>query len=178
MKKLLLPTSVLAMLLVAVAFVSCKGGSSANPQTVAASFMDALKAKDFDGAAKFATAESKSALEMMKSALAMAESFGKKGEELDFDKDMKGKKVTYSEPKITGDNATVSLLVDGVEQMPMSLKKESGAWKVAFDKSTIMKQAASKMKDANMDLSGAADSLTKGMEKLAPAMDSLSKLMK
>ncbi len=166
-----------------VALVGCKGGSSGDPKSVAIAFMDEIKAKDFDGAAQYATKDSKSALEMMKSAMKMAEAFGGKGDDMDFDKEWKGKKVEYSEAKITGDNATVSLMVDGKEQMPISLKKEDGSWKVAFDKNTLMKTGADKMKENGEDmpkmedLNGMTDSIKKAMEQVGPAMDSLKKAM-
>lgn len=178
MKKLI--WSMAAATLMLTALVSCKGGSG-DPKSVAESFMDAIKKKDFDGAAKYATKDSKSALEMMKSAMKMAEAFGGKSEDMDIDKEWKGKKVTYGEPKIEGDNATVSLMVDGKEEMPISLKKEDGSWKVAFDKNTLMKSNADKMKDSTddtmKDLNISADSLKKAMEEVGPAMDSVKKMM-
>jgi len=180
MKKLVLSMSAAAFMLVAL--VSCKGGGS-DPKSVAIAFMDAIKSKDFDGAAKYATKDSKAALDMMKSAMKMAEAFGGKGGDMDIDKEWKGKKVEYSEPKIEGDNATVSLMVDGKEQMPISLKKEDGGWKVAFDKNTLMKQGVDKVKESTEDmpkmedLNGMTDSLKKAMEEAGPALDSLKKVM-
>ncbi|MEO7312686.1 MAG: hypothetical protein ABIX01_20035 [Chitinophagaceae bacterium] len=184
MKKLFL--SIAAATFVMVAMVGCKGAAG-DPKSVAMEFMDKLKSKDFDGAAKYATKESKSALDMMKSAMKMAEAFGGKGDDMDFDKEWKGKKVEYTEPKIEGDNATVSLMADGKEQMPISLKKEDGSWKVAFDKNTLMKTGADKMKesgkdmpdlnDAMKDITSGADSIKKAMEQAGPALDSLKKAM-
>ncbi len=181
MKKLFLTMTAATCMLVAL--VGCKGGGSGDPKSVAMAFMDKIKAKDFDGAAQYATKDSKSALDMMKSAMKMAEAFGGKGEDMDFDKEWKDKKVTYSEPKIEGENATVSLMADGKEQMPISLKKEDGGWKVAFDKNTLMKTGADKMKENGEDmpkmedLNGMTDSIKKAMEEVGPAMDSIKKVM-
>ena len=180
MKKLFLSMTAATFLLVAL--MGCKGGSGSDPKSVAMAFMDEIKKKDFDGAAKYATKDSKSALEMMKSAMKMAEAFGGKGDDMDFDKEWKGKKVEYTEAKIDGDNATVSLMVDGKEQMPISLKKEDG-WKVAFDKSTLMKTGTDKMKEGDKDmpdmddLNGMTDSLKQIMKDAGNTMDSVNKVL-
>ncbi len=183
MKKLFLMMTAATFMLAAL--VGCKGGGSGDPKDVAKSFFDKLREKDFDGAAKFATKDSKIALDMIKNLSNMAKTFGKgeNNEDMDFDKEWKNKKVTYSEPKIEGGNATVSLMADGKEQMPISLKKEDGSWKVAFDKNTLMKTSTDKMKEGGEDmpkmedLNGMTDSIKKAMEEVAPAMDSLKKAM-
>lgn len=173
MKKVLL--SVTAATFMLIALVGCKGGAANDPKSVAIAFMDAVKAKDFDGAAKYATKDSKSALDMMKSAVKMAEAFGGKSDDMDFDKEWKGKKVEYSEPKIEGDNATLSLMVDGKEQMPISLKKEEGNWKVAFDKSTLMKTGTDKM---NMnDINNSMKNIDNMGDSIQNALNDASKMM-
>jgi len=186
MKKVIF--SMVAATLMLVTMVGCKGGSS-DPKAVAIAFIDKLKEKDFDGAAKYATKESKSALDMMKSAMKMAEAFGGgKGEDMDFDKEWKGKKVEFTEPKIEGDVATVSLMADGKEQMPIKLKKEDGAWKVAFDKNTLMQQGKDKMGEMknqdipSMDsalnnLNGMGDSIKNALDKAGKSIDSAKKIM-
>lgn len=164
---------------IVIALVGCKGGAN-DPKSVAIAFMDAMKAKDFDGAAKYATKDSKSALEMMKSAAKMAEAFGGgKSEDMDFDKDWKGKKVEYTEPKIDGDNATLSLMADGKEQMPISLKKEEGKWKVAFDKNTLMKTGMDKMKGDNsmQDMNNSMKNLDGMNDSIKNALNDASKMM-
>ena len=167
MKKLLLSMAAAGFMLIAL--VGCKGGSN-DPKAVAQSFMDAITKKDFDGAAKFATEDSKSALEMLKSVMKMGEAFGGKGDDMDFAKAWKGKKVTYSDAKIEGDNATVSLMVDGKEEMPISLKKGKDGWKVAFDKNTLMKTGTDKLnevKDQNMP---AIDSTLQNLDQLQDSL--------
>ena len=43
------------------------------------------------------------------------------------------------------------------ESMTINLKKESGAWKVAFDKSSMMQQGMDKMKEKGMDMDKSND---------------------
>ena len=162
------------LLISVLAFTSCKTASN-DPKAVAQAFMEAITNKDFDGAAKYATKESQSALEMIKSAMKMAESFGTK-EDVDIMKDTKGKKITYSDAKMDGDErATVSVMADGKEQMPLTLKKEEGAWKVAFDKSTIMNNERSKTMDDTKPMLQEADSV---ISNLGTMNDSISDALK
>ena len=170
-----------------LALASCKTGSN-DPKGVAQAFMEAIINKDFDGAAKYATKESQSALEMIKSAMKMAESFGSK-EDIDIMKDTRGKKITYSDAKMDGaEKATVSVMADGKEQMPLTLKKEDGAWKVAFDKSTIMNNERAKAPDDTKpmldqadsvigNLGTMSDSINDALNEAKHALDSLRKEM-
>lgn len=189
MKKAFL--SLAAAAFITVAIIGCKGGTGSDPKATAAAFMDAMKNKDWDGAEKLGTKDTKTFLETLKSMMSMAESMGKKNDDMSFDKDWKGKTVTYSDAKIDGDNATVTMLADGKEQMPISLKKEDGSWKVAFDKATLMKQATDKMGDIknsgemqsadstlqNMDIKGMQDSVTKAMGNVNKAMGDVNKTL-
>lgn len=53
-------------------FISCKGKdavSGGDPKTVLLAFFDSMSKKDFEGAAKLATKESKSTMDMMKKAM-------------------------------------------------------------------------------------------------------------
>jgi hypothetical protein len=151
--------SVLVTLLFTVLIITACKTASSDPKGVAQAFMEALMKKDFDGAARYATKESQSALEIIKSAVKMAESFGNK-EDIDIMKEARGKKITYSDAKMDGtERATVSVLADGKEQMPLTLKKEEGAWKVAFDKSTIMNNERSKVTDDTKPMLQQADSV-------------------
>ncbi len=187
MKKTFL--SLAAAAFITVAMIGCKSAGS-DPKATAIAFMDAMKNKDWDGAEKLGTKDTKSFLETLKSMMSMAESMGKKNDDMSFDKDWKGKTVTYSDAKIDGDNATVSMMVDGKEQMPISLKKEDGAWKVAFDKTTLMKQATDKMGDIknntnqnvdsalqNIDVKGMQDSINKAMGNVNKAMGDANKIL-
>lgn len=176
-----------AILFTTLALASCKTTSN-DPKQVAQAFMEAIMNKDFDGAAKYATKESQSALEMIKSAMKMAESFGSK-EDIDIMKDAKGKKITYSDAKMDGtEKASVLVMADGKEQMPLTLKKEEGAWKVAFDKSTIMNNERSKTMDDTKpmlqqadsvinNLGTMSDSINDALNEARQALDSLKKEM-
>lgn len=136
--------SMAAAILMLTALVSCKGDADA-PKAAAASFMKALMSKDIDGAAQFATKDSKPSLDNLKDVMTMANG---KMKELGFDKEWKNVKVTYGEPKIEGDDAKVSMLVDGKEEMSISLRKENGSWKVAMDK-TFQSYLASIVQNAD-----------------------------
>jgi len=180
MKKLFL--MMCAASFMTAALVGCGGANSGDPKSVAMAFIDKIKVQDFDGAAKYATKDSKSALDMMKSAMSMAKMFDKDGKsgDMDFDKEWKGKKVEYTEPKIDGDNATVSLMADGKEQMPISLKKEDVEWKVAFDKNTLMKTGTDKMNESNEEMpnmNDMTDSLKQIMKDAGNTMDSVNKVL-
>ncbi len=124
----------------AITFTGCKGGvNKSDPKAVLSAFFERLAKKDLDGAAKLATKDSKSTLDMMKKALEM--------EAKQKDKDVKTedpteefKNIEYGEPKINGDEASVpakSPKNDSFFDFP--LKKEDGAWKVDFSMSTLMK---------------------------------------
>ena len=186
MKKMCLPLA--ATLFTMLAITSCKTAAN-DPKAVAQAFMESIMKKDFDGAAKYATKESQSALEMIKSAMKMAESFGTK-EDIDIMKDVKNKKITYADAKLDGtDRATVQVLADGKEQMPLTLKKEDGAWKVAFDKSTLMNTERSNMQNDTKpalqqadsvinNLGTVSDSINDQLKEAQKSLDSLSKALK
>jgi hypothetical protein len=59
--------------------------------------------------------------------------------------EMAKQKITYSDPVINGDEATLSVTVDNNEKTDFRLKKEDGQWKVAFDKNSLMKTGMEKM---------------------------------
>jgi hypothetical protein len=116
---------------------SCKTTPD-NPKAVAQAFLDAIMQKQFDEAGKYATKESQPAMEMLKSAERAYKQFGR-SDEFDIAKELRNKKVELTEPQMDGENrATVSVMADGQEKMPLILVKEQKQWKVAFDKATIM----------------------------------------
>ena len=66
--------SLLALAAIAIVFASCGNkASSSDPKVVLKEFFERLSKKDIDGAAKLATKDSKSTLDMMKKGLDMAE---------------------------------------------------------------------------------------------------------
>lgn len=149
-------------------FAGC-GGSGGDPKATLSAFFDALSKKDIAGARKLATTDSKQMLDMMETGLKM----DKGNAETDkYDKS----RMEIGEPKIDGDRATVAVKdkKEG-ESVNFTLKKESGAWKVAFDKASIMQMAADKMQEKGMSL----DSLKKPMEELQKInMDSVKEAIK
>ncbi len=153
MKKMIVPVFIIAS---AIFFAGC-GGSAGDPKATLVSFFDALGKKDIEGAKKLATAESQSMLGMMEMAMKMD-----KGENKDMDKFDKSK-MEIGDVKIDGDKATVPVKEkESGELTNFTLKKEEGKWKVAFDKSTIMEMATSKMKEHGVD----TDSLKNAAEEL------------
>jgi Domain of unknown function (DUF4878) len=170
MKKMLLAVTVTASLL----FVSCNAGGG-DPKTVLIAFFDALSKKDIAGAKKLATKESESMIAMMEMGMNMAKDA--KNEDMEkFDK----ARMEFGETKIEGDKATVAVKDKNTgESTNFILKKESGNWKVAFDKASMMQMGTDKMKEKGMDSDAMMDSINSGVDKLKDMnMDSLGDKMK
>lgn len=139
MKSLIISKTGIVLLLWGCMFLfsSCKQVKD-EPKSVAQFFVEAIVKEDFEEASKYATKDSQSALEMLKSAKEAYKRFGKE-EEFDIAREFKGKKIEYSEPQIQGeDRAIVNVLADGKEKLPLILVRENDSWKIAFDKATIM----------------------------------------
>jgi len=170
MKKMLVAVAVTVSLL----FVSCSSGGG-DPKTVLMAFFDAMSKKDIAGAKKLATKESEQMFSLMEMGMNMAKD-AKNDEMEKFDK----AKMEFGETKIDGDKATVAVKdKSSGESTNFILKKESGNWKVAFDKATMMQMGAEKMKEKGMDGNAAMDSLNNGLDKLKDMnMDSLTDKMK
>lgn len=134
MKKTLLPLLAIVML----ALAACSGGSG-DPKAVAKKFFEAFKTMDIDEAAKYATKDSKQMLDMMK----MGMSFAPINKD-SLKQEIAKQKIEYGDAVINGDEATISVTVDGKDKTDFKLKKEEGAWKVAFDKNTLMKTGMEK----------------------------------
>ena len=179
MRKKFFVLSILGSLL----FMNSCRNSAGDPKGVLLSFFDALGKKDIEGARKFATAESKSMLDMIDMGLKAA----KDNKDMDkFDKS----KMEFGEAKIDGDKAIVPVKEKSSGELTnFSLKKENGAWKVAFDKSSMMEMAMDKMKEkggAGLDSlkKGAdeikdmnVDSVKEAFDKSAKTLDSVDKLL-
>jgi Domain of unknown function (DUF4878) len=157
MKKMLFAVAVTTSLLI----VSCNSGGG-DPKSVLISFFDALSKKDFTTAKKLATKDSEAMFSLMEMGMNAAKDA--KTEEKDkFDKS----KMEFGESKIEGDKATVAVKdKSSGESTNFILKKEGGAWKVAFDKASMMQMGAEKMKEKGMDGAAAMDSLNSGLDKL------------
>jgi len=130
--------------------------TSSDPKATLAAFFDAMSKKDIAAARKLSTEDSKSMLDLMETGLKMS----KDNEDTEkFDKS----KMEIGEPKIDGDKARVPIKdKKSGEMVNFTLKKESGAWKVAFDKASIMEMATDKMQEKGISI----DSLKQSVEEL------------
>ncbi len=168
MKKLLMAVAILTTVFIVE---SCQPGAGAggDPKNTLLAFFDALGKKDIEGAKKLATTDSKSMLDMIQMAMNSAKE--SPGDDMDkFDK----MRMEFGDATIQGDKATVPVKdKKSGEMTSFTLKKESGAWKVAFDKSTMMEMGMNKMKEKNP---AALDSLKSHLGDLKNgSLDSLSK---
>lgn len=169
MKKLLLSLTLISIIIIIIP--SCTGSSnSGNPKNTLLTFFELLSKKDIEGARKYATADSKSLLNLMETALKLENGAAKTNQ---FDKS----KMEIGNATINGDVATVPVKEIGSgESVDFTLKKEEGAWKVAFDMGTLMQIGMQKMKEKNP---AQADSLIKGMAAMKNVnLDSLQGLLK
>ena len=164
MKKFILSTVVLAT---AILF-SCNNMGSGDPKAVLAQFIDALAKKDIATARKLSTTESKSMLDLMEMGM-------KSGEGKDLEKYDKSN-MEFGQAKIEGDKATVPVKEKtSGETVNYTLKKESGSWKVAFDKSSLMTMGMDKINEKGIN---PMDSLQRGMDELKKInLDSLKQGM-
>lgn len=161
----------LAVLVVSTSLMfSCKSGSG-DPKMVLSSFIEALAKKDITAARKFATTDSKTMLDMME--------MGMKNEKSTDSKKYDMTNMEFGDAKIEGDRATVPVKdKKSGESINYALKKENGDWKVAFDKASLMGTVTDKLNEKGMDMKGAMDSLSKGMEQMKDIdMDSLKNSM-
>ena len=153
MKKLLIGAVVLSSLFIA----GCNSVDKSDPKAVLISFFDALTKKDISAARKLATTESKSMLDMMEMGMKMG---GDKKDDGKYDKE----KMEFGDAKIDGDKATIAVKdKNSSETTNFTLKKESGSWKVAFDKSSMMNMGMDKIKDKGMDVDS---TINKGIDKI------------
>jgi hypothetical protein len=174
---------------VMLTMVACKSGpSSSDPKATLVSFFKALSKKDLKGAKVYATKESESMFSMMEMGMQMAEKMKTK-ETDDEMKKFDEANIQMGDAKIDGDRATVAVTEKGSgETTDFVLKKEDGAWKVAFDKATMAEMAGKKMQQEGQDVSIDSlnnalqqvntDSLKAKMEESMKVIDSMSKSMK
>ncbi len=170
MKKIFMAAAVITTVLI----TGCNSGGG-DPKTVLMAFFDALGKKDITAAKKLATKESEQMFSLMEMGMNMAKD-SKDNEMEKFDK----AKMDFGEAKIEGDKATVPVKEKSSgESTNFILKKESGSWKVAFDKATMMQMGAEKMKEKGMDGAAVMDSVNSGLDKLKNMnTDSLANQMK
>jgi nitrogen fixation protein FixH len=166
MKKMFLPLVAVAMLVLA----ACSSTGGGDPKSVAKSFFEALRMMNMDEAAKYATKDSKGMLDMMKMGMTMAPV-----NQDSLKEEVAKQKVEFGEPIINGNEATITVTVDGKDKTDFKLKKEEGQWKVAFDKNTLMKTGMEKIKEG-----GASEQELQEAEKAMEMLnsDSLKDAMK
>lgn len=142
---------------------SCKNAGGGDPKLVLSEFFDALAKKDLSKARTLATAESKQMLDLMEMGLK-----AEKNEDLaKYDRS----KMEFGESKIDGDKATVAVKeLSSGETVNYPLKKEGGAWKVAFDKSSLMTIGMDKMNEKGIN---PLDSMSKGIEEVQKGLDEM-----
>ncbi len=181
MKKLIL--SICAALIIIA--VGCKSGpSSSDPKATLLAFFEAMSKKDIQGAKKYATKESESMFSMMEMGMKMAEKNKDAAEDDEF-KNFDKANMEFGEAKIDGDKATVPVTNKKEnETTNFILKKEGGAWKVAFDKASLAEMAGEKMKEKGMDDAATelnnmnSDTLQNAIKEGMNAVDSLKDAMK
>jgi hypothetical protein len=140
-----------------------------DPRTVTKHFFEAFKEMNTDEAAKYATRSSKTILDLVKVGLSFKEGIADSVKAQLSKHDFK-----YGEAVINGDDATVTVSVDGKEKSKISLKKEDGLWKVAFDFNAITSYGFEKMEQHGSspeDLEAAKNALKNAH------LDSLSKVL-
>lgn len=163
MKRVLLFSFFLATLITG----GCKNDNK-DPKIVLGQFFDALAKNDMVTARKLSTADSKSMLDLME--------MGMKTETKETEKYDKTK-MEFGEATIDGDKAIVPVKErTSGETMNYTLKKEEGAWKVAFDKTSIMNMGMDKMKDEGGNISDSLENIMDELKKVD--IDSLQKSMR
>jgi len=182
MKKVM--NSIFAVAVTALIITGCKGkdGVADNPKAVLVAFFERMAKKDLEGAAKLATKDSKSTMDMMKKAMDMAEKM-KGTEKTEEDPAEDFKNMVVGDAKIDGSNATVSVTNKKKnETVDFPLKKEDGSWKVDFSMGTLMKMGMDKAKEDGTEINPEdidkmkdfnIDSLKKGFETIDSALKSM-----
>lgn len=146
--------------------VGCKSSSSNDPRQVLKNFIEALGKKDVEGAKKYATKDSEAMLGMIQMGMSMDSTSTK-------DKTYDKNNMEFGDAKIEGDKATVSVKdKSSGELLNYTLLKEGGAWKVAFDKATMMKMGTDKMKEKGMDM----NDINQGMDSASKMLENFNKL--
>jgi len=161
MKKIILS----AATILAFGIIACNSNSS-DPKGVLMSFMDALMKKDIEAAKKYATKDSEAMLGMVQMGMSMAP---KDQKDTTYDKS----NMEFGDAKIEGDKATVPVKdKKSGETTNYTLKKEGGAWKVAFDKATMTQMSTDKMKEKGMDM----NDMNSGMDSASKMLEQMNRV--
>lgn len=177
MRKALLIFSLLAI--VTAFMTSCSPAASGDPKVVLKTFAERIAKKDFNGAAKLATANSKSTIEMVKMGMEMAEKMKSRLPENDPIAQLN--QAEFSEAKINGNTAIVTLTNKVNKDQPpvdFTLVKENGAWKVDFSMAALtnMGRQQIKQRDGDINLDSLAQNLRpEDLENATKMADSIMK---
>ncbi len=143
-----------------------------DPKVAAKSFFEAFVAQDYNKAAKFATKDSKTLLDLLKSMEEL-------GNPMDLFPVAASKenleKIVYGDPVIDGDAATVAMTFES-ETQTIKLLKEEGAWKVALDKDMLKERLSEKEVGTLNEINGSLEDAAREIESLSS--DSLSEKIK
>jgi hypothetical protein len=167
MKKIIVSALIASILISA----GCKSGGG-DPKVALMNFFVALAKKDFTTVKKYTTKDSEGMISMMQ--MGMQNMGDKPNGMINYQKE----NIELGAAVIDGDKATVPVKdKKSGETTEFTLKKESGDWKVAFDKSTLMEMAQKKMKEHGMGrmLNGMNDSLESINNRSLQNIDSVSK---
>ena len=167
MKKLIVSALIASILILG----GCKSGGG-DPKIVLIKFFDAISKKNIDEAKKYVTKESEGMMSMMQ--MGMQNMGDKSNEMTNYQKE----NIELGTAVIDGDKAIVPVKdKKSGETTDFTLKKESGDWKVAFDKSTLMEMAQKKMKEHGIGgmHNGMNDSLGSINNRSLQNIDSVSK---
>ena len=142
------------ILFVLTAFtVACSGckSTSGDPKTVLNHFFDALARQDVNEAKKYVTRDSEGMIGMVEIDMKNMQDSNSNGI-------YKKENRIIGDPVITGDSATIPVKdKNSGEETDFVLKKESGDWKVAFDKTTLMEMMQKKMKHGMREMESTSD---------------------
>ncbi|MBS1927371.1 MAG: DUF4878 domain-containing protein [Chitinophagaceae bacterium] len=148
-----------AFALGAILYVGCKSQAE-DPKSVLVQFFEALGKKDIAKAKTLATKDSESMISMIEMGMNMA----KDKEEMP---KFNANDMEFGEAKIDGDKATIPVKEKkSGETMNYTLKKESGKWKVAFDKSSMMEMGMEKMKEEGINPTDSIDKVRQELENI------------
>jgi hypothetical protein len=162
MKKILLFSFTAFILILS----GCNTNNNSDPKTVLNQFFDALAKKDVTEAKKYVTKDSEGMMGMVEMGMKnMPDSSNQ------MMMTYKKENMQMGDPVIDGDRATIPVKdKKSGEETDFVLKKESGNWKVAFDKSTLMEMAQKKMKEHGINGMNGMDGM--GMD--SSKMDSMN----
>lgn len=137
---------ILSILSVSFILLSCNTGQSSHgvkdPKDVLTHFFKALSEKNIPEAKKYVTADSEGMINMMQM------SFDNMEAPLENEEQFDPARVDIADAVINGDVATVKVTEKhSGESTNFTLKKEEGAWKVAFDMGTLFNMATERIQE-------------------------------